>query len=651
PDEAPESPYQGNTGTFDTGDRTDWTVIDNAWTKDEFVISEATWWQGYPYNRKGDYHFATFGDEERTGKMISAPFEIGGSGFFTYLMGGNGGYMAVMELSDPTASPNVETDTELARFYNHGFADYGTNNNVINNISFLANMIAYKADMREHISKTVYLLVVDEMTTNWAHIELDSIITYHETEPMGAYRPALADKSELQTLADEMKGVQQGDYDDISWNAFASARAAANEVLRDPRSHVVKIADARSRLQAAYNGLTLKVPTRKDVPLTVEIRKGGSKDVQLLDYVNDNGLALTYTAVCYDDDVTLGTISGSTLPVSITAQAQSGEILISVLYKGEEKLSFALQITVREAAFDVAENPAKKYDLYLLQETSVRIDLTSYVHVYESMPLSFGISNITGAALEGKTVLNDSVLTVSGITASTGTVDVTVEGDGVEKSFTLTVAFIDSTPYRVKNGGFETGDLTDWQILTEGFTGGVINAQTYWGENLPYNQAGNWHLDGWNTGIGEADTWSIRSSTFVLSGTGYISLRMGGNAAAVKVYKENGEQIGYYVQTRFSDTNFPFAGDGAGKGSWADMGTYFIDLHDYIGETLYIELCDVPASGWAHAFFDEVVTYYLELPDIANGYDTVTAPIGKDTSGAYIYGDVQLKWHTAQNRL
>ena len=42
-----------------------------------------------------------------------------------------------------------------------------------------------------------------------------------------------------------------------------------------------------------------------------------------------------------------------------------------------------------------------------------------------------------------------------------------------------------------------------------------------------------------------------------------------------------------------------------------------------LGEDLYIELCDEQVDGWAHAFFDEVVTYYEQAPDYSNNADTV----------------------------
>ena len=217
------------------------------------------------------------------------------------------------------------------------------------------------------------------------------------------------------------------------------------------------------------------------------------------------------------------------------------------------------------------------------------------------------------------------------------------EGATAEATFTV-VAMADRNS--VANGGFEAGNLAGWTVLTEnwgiveGQATGVISANTYWGENLPYNQAGNFHLDGWNTGIGEPDPWEIRSTNFTLAGSGFISVRMGAAAAAVKVYTADGTLVGYYKQNRFNDASFPTVG--AAGGSWADMGTYVMDLSAYIGQELYIVLCDESIEGgWAHAFFDEIVTYYETAPDYANLFDTVAQSVTGE--------DVQFPWQLAEN--
>lgn len=204
-------------------------------------------------------------------------------------------------------------------------------------------------------------------------------------------------------------------------------------------------------------------------------------------------------------------------------------------------------------------------------------------------------------------------------------------------------------PYSLPNGDFETGDLTGWTPLTAGWgadeTGkytGVIGDATYWNEEMPYNQGGSYHLDGWNTGIDERQTWQLKSSVFTLGGSGFITLRMGGKAAAVRVYTAADDTlIAYYKQTRFKDANFPHVGEEGG--SWADMGTYIIDLSEHLGKQLYIVLCDEKTDTWAHAFFDEVITYYETAPNADDLVDMVKDG-GSDEQ-------VAIKAVVAENRL
>ena len=119
------------------------------------------------------------------------------------------------------------------------------------------------------------------------------------------------------------------------------------------------------------------------------------------------------------------------------------------------------------------------------------------------------------------------------------------------------------------------------------------------------------------------------------------------HAAAVKVYlAEDDTLIGYYKQTRFKDEGFPLVGDG--NGSWADMAVYAIDLSEYVGQKLYIELCDERTSGWAHAFFDDIITYYEEAPDWENNYDEVYQSEQKDVPEDEKV-KVQIKWVLAVN--
>ncbi len=281
------------------------------------------------------------------------------------------------------------------------------------------------------------------------------------------------------------------------------------------------------------------------------------------------------------------------------------------------------------------------------------VDVTGYISDAAAV---FGSESVTDIAVTKVAAPDGTELTsgfdavdMSAPGAYTVTYAASYEGKTAEASFTV-IAMADRNS--VANGGFESGDLAGWTVVApdtwsvvDGQPTGVISGDKWWGEELPYNQEGVYHLDGWNNGLAEADGWQVQSTTFTLAGSGYISVRMGGAAAAVHVYKADGTEVGYYKQTRFNDAGFPHIKDG---GSWADMGVYVMDLSRYVGEELYIVLADeVIDGGWAHAFFDDVVTYYETAPDYANLADTVLDGHTAEEQAA----EVQIPWQLATNLL
>ena len=202
---------------------------------------------------------------------------------------------------------------------------------------------------------------------------------------------------------------------------------------------------------------------------------------------------------------------------------------------------------------------------------------------------------------------------------------------------------------QINNGDFETGDLTGWTVV-EGnvhYDKAVSGMSTFWGEDISYNQGGNYHFDGWQAQFAEEETYALQSSLFTLSGSGYISFKMGGRSAVFEVYKKDGTRIAVYENTAFSDKHFPHIDEGC---MLATMQTYVADLSEYIGEELYIRILDGKEGGeFGIAMFDDIVTYYETAPDVENGKDIIRLNSATSSTGeAY---DYELKWQTAVNIL
>ncbi len=172
----PESVHQVQNGTFETGDLTGWTPSwSNEGDRIGYVSDKTVWWDNanLPFHKKGTYFFNGESDEGKVGTLTSSSFEVGGVGYMTFRMSG-----ARDPLKVYISILDANSDEELLRFSNFMFNDLGTD--LIGHGSHLMDMIFYKADLTSLLGKEVKIQIVDQATSDWGLICVDSFITYYE---------------------------------------------------------------------------------------------------------------------------------------------------------------------------------------------------------------------------------------------------------------------------------------------------------------------------------------------------------------------------------------------------------------------------------------------------------------------------------------
>lgn len=637
-------------------------------------LSDKTEMNGVPIEKDGNFFFCgTAADNPAMkGTLTSDVFTLGGNGFITFKMGGGKNtekiYVEFFEEGKDTAIAKIaNTDCDGIFITDH--------------------LITKVVDLSSYIGKNIYIKVTDnDDGTDFAYVNLDGFKVLAGDEEVKAaeadYKRQIEAYGEKPFEEDEtLTTIKNGNFetgDLTGWKilegtAFSNAGVVpTSQMYWGDRS---VYGEGGFYLDGSNNGAILETLTGAirstkftlggDGYISFMIGAGnqkcyvavcdGNTDEELIKventYFSDPALALTLLRVYVDASEYKGKVlylkvvdanDGGGFAFMNVDDFRVSMTLDEVSALEMEQLEKIKSETYNSASYDDLATLLNYYNNYPYPVPLAALVMNSYV---PHKVVDCGTVDLTSFLSEAKASYGDTEVTdfeilkvsfngteyMDGFSSFDfsipGYYDVTYgtscEGKSIEAAFTV-VAMADHN--LVANGGFESGNLAGWTVLNDkwsyvdGQATGVISAENYWGEALPYNQAGGYHLDGWNNGLEEADTWAVRSTNFTLAGSGFISVRMGGHAAAVRIYKADGTEVGHYAQNRFSDVNFPSLAAG---GSWADMGTYVIDLSAYLGEELYLELCDEAAEGWAHAFFDEVVTYYEEVPDYANNADIV----------------------------
>lgn len=177
--------------------------------------------------------------------------------------------------------------------------------------------------------------------------------------------------------------------------------------------------------------------------------------------------------------------------------------------------------------------------------------------------------------------------------------------------------------YEIKNGDFETGSLTGWTVVSgQAFSHNGVNSNAYWwNESIPYCRDGDYHYGFYKP----AETGIMRSSEFVLGGSGYISYKLGGcrnnELTYLRFMVKNGdtaEEVARYSNFKFWNYQFPYVQNGM---RILNLVQYYADFSAYLGRTMYIEVVDENTSSADEdcITLDSIQTYWEEKPQWYSG--------------------------------
>lgn len=199
---------------------------------------------------------------------------------------------------------------------------------------------------------------------------------------------------------------------------------------------------------------------------------------------------------------------------------------------------------------------------------------------------------------------------------------------------------------KILNAGFETGDLYGWNRIsnydyskfTSNWTFGnswvdarVVEKNYFEWDNggYTYNKDGKYNLGIYGDdqqGISKDDAQRyigvIRSSDFVLGGSGWISFKLGGGKIVDFAYVSVRETLTNKEVARFGNLNFNNKDLSRTSNAEAYMFKYYFDLSQVgkIGTSYYITLTDSVSDNWCVLSADSFYTYYATAPNTEDGF-------------------------------
>ena len=640
--------YRVENGSFESGNLDGWTVTDGMGN----VVDYAEYWEGISYQKEGNYFF--HGHENKgEGEFVlqSGRFVVGGSGWITFQMG------AAAHLEHQYVEVVSATDSRvIARVTNVAFADNGGFNNDPdagnrNKVSGLT-LMKYKLNLSSVKGEEVYIRVVDKWAEGgFGMILFDNLVSYvpnaesisadYADATSACFAPVAAQidlkDSNTATVVPAMKslGVSSLTYtyegavaDNASGLTVNGLTVTASKSGVYTVNYTVKCGD----VAVATFDATVTVSNTTELPTFENVEKTFEASDWSTDAAKEIALPADGDRFAYSFSANVGMVEGRTLFYTPMA---SGEVVITVTvtltdknYTVEdlETVTFSVTLVFKEEGIMVpTQTPADEhYDVFDLddkEELTVSFDSEKYIVVPANKVDSTSYSvtmSVNGGAVESVQLSNNGyAIKLENLTdvATKYTFNVTAVCDEQSVSYTLNVYLVDSTAYRLVNGGFESG-ITGWEVYGDdkGDVGAVSGESNYW-LNDPDSAAGfEFRKDGekmfsaYAPGIKEEAVGMLKSSTFVVSTNRIITFKLG--AAMHDVFVDVVDAQTGVIYARYNNP------------AWSSDKPNACALHAYkavlpeeaAGKTVYIRVVDNATKEYGLFFCDSFVTYYAQEP-------------------------------------
>ncbi len=625
------SVYRVQNGNFDN-DLDGWTLNGEIGE----ITEEATFWENLPMHNVGKYFRGEVnGKEANTGTLTSAEFKIGGINKISFMLGA-GKHDCYVTLEKPDG-------TVLAIWTNSKFADVGNwNADEIGKTQFALNLVPYVADLSAWAGETVRLVINDEATNDIGFVTFDELVTYYKDAaelPAGAFDAinAIGDKTALKAAIDEAEAITQGDYTDGSFAALTEKIAEANALYAYKGATAEKVNASIAALDAAKDGLTVRVPVQTEAQTTLSVKSGNNTEIDPATYVDDKNLSsVTYGLVSGNTELLTVTENDGKFTVTAGTVTDDTDVTLTlkVYYKGGEVLTVNLTVKVVSGDKPVVNNPEIELpvDIYTLTDkTKIKLNFAGNIGNPANLTLNYKVTQV--GQTDELTLDSDNCYEYtfgSGYTDKATEVKFNVvvgsEENNLTVSYVYTLKIKDSTAYRVVNGNFDNG-FDGWTMT--GDIGVMSNDPVFWthlenGAGLPVHNDGQY----FRGDSVEGNTGTLESSLFTVGGLNKISFKVGAAGSAdcyITLEDADGNVLETWRNYMFKDPD-DWASAEVGKTQFAlNLVTYVADLSAYEGREVKLVLHDNATGGFGFFTFDSLVTYYESADDLPS-FDTADLP-------------------------